>query len=294
MAAPGSPITSTSGAALRSSGVRQSSAGAVGALTAFVGSALRRTGARTPTVVGPTFRRTCFAGVVAAFGLFASGTSAQQPAGAATVTTSVIVRTTLPSPADRSDVVVWLTPAGETTRRRPAAGRRFKIDQQNKTFSPHVLVVPIGSFVDFPNLDPIFHNVFSLFDGRRFDLGLYEAGTSRGVSFTRPGVCYVFCNIHPEMSAVVVAVDSPYYAQSGAAGTIVLSDVPPGRYRMSVWHERFKPEDPSEYPKEIVVAAPATTLPVVRLVEANRVPAPHTNKFGHDYTPPPPTTPAYP
>lgn len=219
---------------------------------------------------------------------------AAQQAGGTTVTTSVTVRTQQPSPADRSDVVVWLTPAGETGRRRPASGRRFRIDQQNKTFSPHVLVVPTGSFVDFPNLDPIFHNVFSLFDGRRFDLGLYEAGTTRGVSFPRPGVCFVFCNIHPDMSAVVVVVDSPYYGQSGAAGAIALADVPPGRYRMSVWHERFKPEDPSEYPKEVSIAAPATTLPPIRMVEASRVPAPHTNKFGHDYTPPPPTTPAYP
>lgn len=263
---------STSGAALRSSTLRQSPA----------------------SVVAPAVRRSWLAGMVAAVCLFASSLSAQSTSGTANVSTSVTVRTTQPSPADRSDVVVWLTPAGETPRRRPASGRRFKIDQQNKTFSPHVLVVPIGSFVDFPNLDPIFHNVFSLFDGRRFDLGLYEAGTSRGVSFTRPGVCYVFCNIHPEMSAVVVAVDSPYYAQSAAAGTIAIGDVPPGRYRMSVWHERFKPEDPSEYPKDIVVAAPTTALPPIRLVEANRVPAPHKNKFGHDYTPPPPATPAYP
>lgn len=258
--------------------------------------------AQTPsmTLVGSAFRRTCLVPVLAALALAGSSdggrvlSAAQQNTGAS-VTTSVAVRTALPSPADRSDVVVWLTPAGEaTSRRRPAAGRRFRIDQQNKTFSPHVLVVPVGSFVDFPNLDPIFHNVFSLFDGRRFDLGLYEAGTTRGVSFPRPGVCFVFCNIHPDMSAVVVVVDSPYYAQSGAAGTIALADVPPGRYRMSVWHERFKPEDASEYPKEVTVTAPATTLPPIRLVEASRVPAPHKNKFGHDYTPPPPATPAYP
>lgn len=226
-------------------------------------------------------------------GVFGAQMAAQQ-VGGVPVMMSVTVRTSLPSPADRSDVVVWLTPAVEPSGRRPASGRRFRIDQQNKTFSPHVLVVPVGSFVDFPNLDPIFHNVFSLFDGRRFDLGLYEAGTTRGVSFPRPGVCFVFCNIHPDMSAVVVVVDSQYYGQSGAAGAITLPSVPPGRYRMSVWHERFKPEDASEYPKEVSIAAPSTTLPAIRMVEASRVPAPHTNKFGHDYTPPPPTTPAYP
>lgn len=250
------------------------------------------------TLTGSAFRRTCIGAALAALVLagwsYGSRVLSAAQQGGATVTTSVTVRTSLASPADRSDVVVWLSPAGEVVRRRPASGRRFRIVQQNKTFSPHVLVVPVGSFVDFPNLDPIFHNVFSLFDGRRFDLGLYEAGTTRGVSFTRPGVCFVFCNIHPEMSAVVVAVDSPYYGQSSAAGTISVADVPPGRYRMSVWHERFKPEDAAEFPKEISVTAPSTALPPIRLVEASRVPAPHTNKFGHDYAPPPPSTPAYP
>ena len=77
--------------------------------------------------------------------------------------------------------------------------------QREKQFVPPLTIVVRGTTVDFPNEDKIFHNVFSLFDGKRFDLGLYEAGTTRGVNFTRAGVCYVFCNIHPEMSAVVVA-----------------------------------------------------------------------------------------
>ncbi|MEQ1730311.1 MAG: carboxypeptidase regulatory-like domain-containing protein [Vicinamibacterales bacterium] len=195
---------------------------------------------------------------------------------------------------DRSDVVVWLSPVGDTARPRMPQGRRFRIDQQNKRFQPHVLVVPVGSAVDFPNLDPVFHNVFSLFDGKRFDLGLYEAGTTRGVNLTRAGVCYVFCNIHPEMSAVVVAVDSPYYATSAANGSFAIADVPPGRYRLSVWHERFRPEDATEFPKDVSLSPGAATLAPIRLVSAGRVPTPHTNKFGHEYTPPSPASPAYP
>ena len=78
--------------------------------------------------------------------------------------------------------------------------------QKNKAFEPHLLVVTIGSNVEFPNDDPWFHNVFSLFNGKRFDLGLYEAGTTRTVHFEREGVSYIFCNIHPEMSAVVVVL----------------------------------------------------------------------------------------
>ena len=211
------------------------------------------------------------------------------------VSGTVSVRTQSAGAApERSDVVVWLTPVGDTPRPRVSAARRFKIDQQNKIFTPHVLVVPTGSTVDFPNLDPIFHNVFSLFDGRRFDLGLYEAGTTRSVNFTRPGVCFVFCNIHPEMSAVVVVVDSPYYTMSNAAGAVSLPDVPQGRYRLSVWHERFKPEDPSEFPREVAIGPSSATLGALRFVEASRVPASHKNKFGHDYLPPPPTSPVYP
>jgi plastocyanin len=212
--------------------------------------------------------------------------------GLLTVTGTVMV-TGAPATANRSDVVVWLTPVGDGGRPRPGGGRRFKILQQNKRFQPHVLVVPAGAVVDFPNLDPIFHNVFSLFDGKRFDLGLYEAGTTRGVTFANPGVCYIFCNIHPEMSAVVVVVDSPFYAASDASGTLTIDGVPAGRYRLGVWHERLKPENPAEFPREIVVSPASTTLGSIRLVETNRLPTQHKNKFGHDYVPTTPS-PIYP
>lgn len=229
--------------------------------------------------------------VSAAIGAWQQAGTAQ---GALTVSGAVTVSGQGTGVTDRSDVVIWLSPAGDTPRPRMPQGRRFRIDQQNKRFQPHVLVVPVGSAVDFPNLDPIFHNVFSLFDGKRFDLGLYEAGTTRGVNLTRAGVCYVFCNIHPEMSAVVVAVDSPYYAASAANGSFAIADVPPGRYRLSVWHERFKPEDATEFPKDVTLAAGSATLAPIRMVSAGRVPAAHTNKFGHGYTPPSPASPAYP
>ena len=195
---------------------------------------------------------------------------------------------------DKSEVVAWLSPAGDAARPQPGTGKRFKIVQHQKRFQPHVLAVPVGSFVDFPNLDPIFHNVFSLFDGKRFDLGLYEAGTTRGVSFTKPGVCFVFCNIHPEMSAGVVVVDSPYFTTSSATGTLTIADVPPGRYRLSLWHERFKPENSADYPKDVTVSATSTSLGVIRLVEAKAAAGSHTNKFGQDYVPPGATSPIYP
>jgi plastocyanin len=112
--------------------------------------------------------------------------------------------------------VIWLNPLrpGAVAAATPGS---FTLLQKNKMFTPHLLVVSVGSSVQFPNADPFFHNVFSLFDGRRFDLGLYEAGSTRSVVFSREGVSYIFCNIHSEMSAVVIAFgDSPLWFRRSA------------------------------------------------------------------------------
>jgi plastocyanin len=198
--------------------------------------------------------------------------------------------------ADNSDVAIWLTPAGASAQRAAAdatARVRPKILQKNKLFEPHFLVVPVGTTVDFPNVDPFFHNVFSLFDGKRFDLGLYEAGSSRSVSFNSLGVCFIFCNIHPEMSAVVVVVDTPYYAVSSKAGDFAIPNVPPGRYTLSVWHERNKPERPADFPKAVVVSSAGAELGEIRFLESDEAIAPHKNKYGRDYPTPKPTSPIY-
>jgi plastocyanin len=121
---------------------------------------------------------------------------------------------------DNSNAVIWLTPLAGSTALRvdvpEASPHRFRLVQKNKRFTPHILVIPAGSLVEFPNLDPFFHNVFSLFDGKRFDLGLYEAGSTRTVRFNAAGISYIFCNIHPEMNAVVIALKTPYYGVSTA------------------------------------------------------------------------------
>ena len=109
--------------------------------------------------------------------------------------------------------------------------------QQGKQFIPHLLVVRTGSSVDFPNLDPFYHNVFSLFNGKRFDLGLYESHSTRSVRFDREGVSYIFCNIHPEMGAVIISLSTPYFGVSSASGAVVIHAVPPGNYRLNVWAE---------------------------------------------------------
>ncbi len=156
--------------------------------------------------------------------------------------------------------------------------------QKNKSFEPHLLVVPVGSAIDFPNRDPWFHNVFSLFEGKRFDLGLYEAGESRVVHFDRAGISYIFCNIHPEMSAVVIAVATPYYAVSAKNGSLVLHNVPPGKYSLRVWSDRALPDALRSFEREVIVNGNAHSLGEI-VLPAFSSPQHHLNKYGREYDP---------
>ena len=201
-------------------------------------------------------------------------------------------------PVDNSNAVVWLTPVGSATSH--AAGiegdpvhPRLRLLQQHKRFQPHVLVIPVGSTVDFPNLDPFFHNVFSLFEGKRFDLGLYEAGATQRVKFDRPGVCYIFCNIHPEMSAVVVVVKTNYYAISDRKGKVAIPSVPPGRYLLDLWYERSLPGALKAFPKEVTVSEAGDSIGTIRLVESGELMPSHKNKYGRDYDKSTPAGPLY-
>jgi plastocyanin len=147
---------------------------------------------------------------------------------------------------DYSGVVVWLEPTSETPV-IPASAGRAQMVQKNKTFTPHVLAISVGTVVDFPNFDPIFHNAFSNYNGQIFDIGLYPPGTTRSLAFRREGVVRVFCNIHPTMSAVIVVLKSPYFATSSKNGTFEIANVRPGSYRMHVFHERAS-EEAKDYP----------------------------------------------
>ncbi|MBM3779253.1 MAG: hypothetical protein FJW23_13635 [Acidimicrobiia bacterium] len=151
----------------------------------------------------------------------------------AAVTANVEVRgTALAAGRGQPNVVVWLEAASPAP---PAADARPVMDQRNLRFLPQVLAVQVGSTVEFPNNDRVFHNVFSFRDGTRFDLGLYPIGASKLVRFDQPGVSRIFCNIHPQMAAYVVAVNSPYFAVSGADGSFVLPAVPEGTYTWRAW-----------------------------------------------------------
>jgi len=131
------------------------------------------------------------------------------------------------------NAVVWLDAPGAPDVREHATP--VVLDQRNQNFYPHVLVVRVGTEVRLPNNDRVFHNVFSFHDGKRFDLGLYPVGTSKRVTFDRAGISRIFCNIHPNMAAYVVSVDTPYFAVSDETGRFRMSSVPPGTYTFHAW-----------------------------------------------------------
>ena len=178
--------------------------------------------------------------------------------------------------------VIWLKPE-RVKDTLPMAPGKFTLLQKNKMFTPHLLVVPIGSSVAFPNADPFFHNVFSLFDGQRFDLGLYEAGSSRSVVFSREGVSYIFCNIHSEMSAVVIALSTPFYSLADAKGGFRINDVPDGEYELHIWIEGQKQHALNLLTRRVVVSGGATDLGKLRSGSPEE--PTHLNKFGKPYEP---------
>ena len=180
--------------------------------------------------------------------------------------------------------VAWLMPlGGNAAVAPPLQTHNYQMVQKDKMFDPHLLVVPVGSVVVFPNRDPFFHNVFSIFNGKRFDLGLYEAGSERRVRFDREGVSYIFCNIHPEMGALILSIATPYYAVS-REGMIAIPQVPPGKYVLNVWSEGATPESLNAARREVTVQAAATNLGIVSLVAAPSPVIHHANKFGEPYS----------
>ena len=155
--------------------------------------------------------------------------------------------------------------------------RTRELSSQDKTFVPHVQAVPVGGEISFPNVDEIMHNVFSITRGNRFDLGLYKSGARKTYVFETPGLVRIYCNIHPQMSAVVHVRDNPYFAWTEPDGSFRISDVPPGDYTIKVWSEQGEAE------QSITVGAEG--LSGVRFaIDVSRYNRkPHLNKFGKPY-----------
>src|ERR1700719_1906276 len=186
---------------------------------------------------------------------------------------------------DASHVVVWLTPVNVMQPVRATERPHYRLVQHNKRFEPGLLVVPVGSVVDFPNADPWFHNVFSLYRGKRFDLGLYQAGTQRAVRFDRIGPSYLFCNIHPEMTGVVLAIDSEFFGVTDKNGRYSIPGVAPGKYALHVWYENATPESLQALQRQVTIENDRQTLPPISVKAVQLMPAEHKNKYGQDYDP---------
>jgi plastocyanin len=213
--------------------------------------------------------------------LFAAFGSLLLPAAlsAATVTGTVVFaskRGQSPTPAE---TLVWLEPVGQKlSSHRPAA--TFQMLTRGKSITPHVLAIPLGSTVEFPNDDPISHNLFSLSTGNGFDLGLYRKGTGKAHRFEAPGIVNVYCNVHPNMSAVIHVMPTPYYAFADSRGTFRLSDVPAGRYRLVAWNELGVAESTLDFG-----ASASSNVPLTIDSRSFRAQS-HTNKDGKAYQAP--------
>jgi plastocyanin len=205
--------------------------------------------------------------------LFASGLSA------AVVNGKVMFLTKRGQQPVVNETLVWLDPAGRAPKR---PGSSFTMTTRSKAFLPHVLAVPAGSTISFPNEDPISHNLFSLTPGHTFDLGLYRKGPGKTEKFQAPGVVNIYCNIHPNMSAVVHVMQTPYYGFADANGDYSF-DVPAGKYRVTAWNEQGGSAfSDIEVRSDGVVSGP-TLLTIdgrnFRVVQ-------HTNKNGQAYRAP--------
>jgi plastocyanin len=210
--------------------------------------------------------------------------SSQSLLRAAEVKAQLVVapgRSSAHKPIKAPSAVIWLKPVQASAVPAVAPGR-FTLLQKNKMFTPHLLVVPVGSSVAFPNADPFFHNVFSLFDGKRFDLGLYEAGSTRSVDFSREGVSYIFCNIHSEMSAVVIALSTPFYSTADSSGTFRIDRVPDGEYSLHVWVEGQAQNSLDRLTRQVHIAGGSVVLGDIRVATSSEQ---HLNKFGRPYEP---------
>jgi plastocyanin len=193
---------------------------------------------------------------------------------------------------DYSGVVIWLERPGAPAAAPVQAHARMV--QKDKTFTPHVLAVEVGTSVDFPNFDPVFHNAFSNYDGQLFDVGLYPPGSTRSVRFARPGIVRVFCNIHANMSAVIAVIGNPWFAVTAKSGKFDVSGVPPGEYALHVFHERATDATLNALTRKVTVGGEDLALPPITVSEVGYLAIPHMNKFGHEYTPPPDDGSLYP
>jgi len=186
------------------------------------------------------------------------------------------------SESGSSDVIVWLTPVHSNEIVPP--GPTVRLVQKNKRFTPHVLAVTVGTEIEFPNQDPFFHDVFSIYHGKPFDLGLYENGAVRKVQFTQPGISYIFCNIHPEMNAAVIVLPTPHFAITVNDGRFRISHLTPGPYKLEVWYEFASESELASLSRDLQITSGDNALRGITL-HSSDAPKEHLNKYGEPYSP---------
>jgi plastocyanin len=176
--------------------------------------------------------------------------------------------------SDVRQAIVYYEPASGA---QPRSGEApFEMVTRNKQFTPRLLVVPRGSRVRFPNQDPILHNVFSVSPDNAFDMGLYRTGPGKEKRFEKPGLVRVFCNVHHDMVAYILVLDTPYYGAPAGGGEFTLSGLPRGKGKLTVWHEQTDP-----WTAEVELPRKGDLLARVEVVRP-LIP-PHLNKLGQSY-----------
>jgi plastocyanin len=178
---------------------------------------------------------------------------------------------------DLSTVIIYLDPVSQSSIPEQALKKTFSMATKNKQFSPRALAIPVGAKVQFPNLDSIFHNIFSVSSPNQFDLGLYKGGANKTQSFQQPGVVKVFCNVHPQMSATLVVSPSAYYTVADQTGVFKLGDVPNGSFQLRAYAEEGQMSekiDVADKPLQVKLTIDGRSFKKLR----------HKNKFGKDYS----------
>lgn len=223
--------------------------------------------------------RSSAAGRALRAGLAAACALAAPIAAAGEIRVTVTVLSPEKKTVPGAGAVVWVVDAAAA--KEAAASAKPRIASKSKRFDPHIAVVPEGGTVQFPNLDGIYHNVFSLSENARFDLGLYRNGASRAMTFENPGLVRIYCNIHPQMAAVLVVIDGAIWAQAAANGTAVLANVPAGRATVRAWDEKG-----GDFTAAVDVPESGAVPLAISLDGSQWRETGHKNKYGKDYPPP--------
>lgn len=137
---------------------------------------------------------------------------------------------------EQSHVAIYIEGPGPSTSSDTNAAP-LQVEQLDRRFVPDLAVIPAGSTVSFPNMDPIFHNIFSFSKAKTFDLGSYDKGETRKVLFPKPGIVEVYCHLHPNMEATIVVTPNRWYARPDRLGQYRIENVPPGQYTVVAWHK---------------------------------------------------------